>query len=594
VLGSTLPNIAEQLTIAGPGAASLTISGNNSVGVLVVNAGVTLDLQNVTVANADNAIFNLGGTLRVTGSVIADNVGLDGAGIYNSAGVVEVVGSTLSGNKADYYGGALYSSGTVTIRNSTLSNNSTSPFLSGWGGGIYIHRGALTVIQSTLSGNSSNCFGCLGGGILNFGSATIVNSTFSGNSSRGGGGIHTYGPVSITSSTLANNTAGISGFGGAISSYGGLVTLRSTIVANNVGGNCYINPSIITEGRHNLVFPSASPGTPCGIGIPGADPLLGPLQDNGGPTFTFALLPGSPALDAISPAECAAVATDQRGVARPQGSACDIGAFEAGIPNDPPDTTISAGPPALSLSNAASFSFAGADDLTPPGELTFECSLDGAPFAACSSPQGYGELADGAHTFQVRALDSAGNVDPTPASYAWTIVTNCATAIPTISGTPGNDRLNGTAGSDIIFGLGGADTIDGRGGDDLLCGGGGADILRGAAGNDTLDGDAGADRLFGDAGDDTLSGGAGGDRLRGGLGNDTLGGGDGSDTLAGRAGDDTLSGGLGNDTLSGGLGDDTLAGDGGADAFTGGAGTDSAADFTPADGDTQTGVEIGV
>jgi CSLREA domain-containing protein len=119
-LGSSLPAINDSLTIAGPGVANLTISGNNAVRALTVNAGIKLSVQDLTIANG-NAI--------------------DGGGIYNNFGVVELVNSTLSGNKADYYGGGIYSNGTLTIRSSTLSGNSASPYFGGLGGGIYI-RGA--------------------------------------------------------------------------------------------------------------------------------------------------------------------------------------------------------------------------------------------------------------------------------------------------------------------------------------------------------------------------------------------------------------------------------------------------------------------
>src|SRR5205823_7345594 len=82
----------------------------------------------------------------------------------------------------------------------------------------------------------------------------------------------------------------------------------------------------------------------------------------------------------------------------------------------PPDTTITAGPTGTTTSHSASFSFAATET------ATFECSLDGTAWAACSSPQSYSSIGDGAHTFQVRATDAAGNVDPTPASRSWTIV----------------------------------------------------------------------------------------------------------------------------------------------------------------------------
>src|SRR5207249_3875265 len=86
-----------------------------------------------------------------------------------------------------------------------------------------------------------------------------------------------------------------------------------------------------------------------------------------------------------------------------------------------PDTSVLSGPSSPTSSTSASFTFAGTDDVTPPGSLTFECQVDGAGFAVCASPATYSGLAAGAHTFEVRAKDAAGNVDPTPAAFNWTI-----------------------------------------------------------------------------------------------------------------------------------------------------------------------------
>lgn len=89
--------------------------------------------------------------------------------------------------------------------------------------------------------------------------------------------------------------------------------------------------------------------------------------------------------------------------------------------NTPPDTTIDSGPPNPSSSSDATFTFSGTDNVTPSGDLTFECQLDSDGFSSCASPQNYSGLAPGSHTFDVRAIDGAGNVDPTPASYTWEI-----------------------------------------------------------------------------------------------------------------------------------------------------------------------------
>ncbi|MCL4859476.1 MAG: HYR domain-containing protein, partial [Caldilineaceae bacterium] len=100
----------------------------------------------------------------------------------------------------------------------------------------------------------------------------------------------------------------------------------------------------------------------------------------------------------------------------------------------PPDTTITTAPATESDSPDASFSFTGADNLTAAGSLTFECKLDDEDFAPCVSPQAYNGLADGEHTFQVRAIDAAGNADPTPASHTWKVDTSSTT--PNVLVTP--------------------------------------------------------------------------------------------------------------------------------------------------------------
>jgi hypothetical protein len=114
----------------------------------------------------------------------------------------------------------------------------------------------------------------------------------------------------------------------------------------------------------------------------------------------------------------------------------------------PPDTSITSGPPDPSTSSSASFSFTGTDDVTPTASLTYECQLDGATFAGCSSPQSYSGLSDGSHTFQVRARDAAANLDPTPAYQAWQVNTGSST---------GTDRL-----PDLGMGRVSAFTIDTR------------------------------------------------------------------------------------------------------------------------------------
>jgi predicted outer membrane repeat protein len=325
-------------------------------------------------------IYSRGGTLTVSNSTLSGNFvsEANGGGIYSYGGTLTVSNGTFSGNSAEYFGGGIYSEdSTVTVSNSMLSGNSAEN--GGCGGGIYSRGGTLTVSNSVLSANHAFNGGsggamCSGGGTVTVsnsvlsgnsawyggginsggdgyfpagvGTVTLNNSTLSGNAAHaGGGGINNnngfnnaYGvsTVTVTNSTLSGNLTNGSG-GGIYSRFGGLVIVQNTILANSLGGNC---GTIVSSRGHNL----SDDGT-CSTsftqssdlnGIPaGLDP--GGLQNNGGPTQTIALLPDSPAVDAIplSPTNYCTdangttpVATDQRGGARPQGPACDIGAFE--------------------------------------------------------------------------------------------------------------------------------------------------------------------------------------------------------------------------------------------------------------------------
>jgi uncharacterized protein len=277
----------------------------------------------------------------------------------------------------------------------------------------------------------------------------------------------------------------------------------------------------------------------------------------------------------------------------------------------PPDTTITSNPPTLTNSTSASFSFSGTDDVTPSGSLTFECDLDGGGFSLCSSPQTYNSLADGSHTFQVRATDEAGNIDPTPASFTWTI----DTVAPTISVAAGGmcSASGGTMNLTVADSSGNPLTLSGSSSNttavpnaNIVFGGSGSSrtvaitavagstvrtatltinvsdgvntasttitVIVGTSGNNTaLNGTSGANLILGLDGNDTLSGLAGNDLLCGGIKNDTLNGGANDDTLRGEAGNDSLTGSTG------------------ADLFSGGAGNDTNTDFNAGQGDTNDG-----
>jgi Ca2+-binding RTX toxin-like protein len=173
-----------------------------------------------------------------------------------------------------------------------------------------------------------------------------------------------------------------------------------------------------------------------------------------------------------------------------------------------PETTITSGPEGSTSDTTPEFGFSSSDQ-----GATFQCRVDGEEFRACGSPTTTGPLAFGQHTFEVRAVDSLGNPDQTPASRTLTVALLPGRCANPLAGTGRSDELNGTPAGDRIRGRGGADIVNGG---------------------------AGADCLFGDAGADILSGGSGGDTISGGAGNDNIGAGQGKDRVVAGAGNDTI------------------------------------------------------
>jgi Right handed beta helix region len=312
-ISSTL-TISQNLTLDGSGQ-SVTLDGGLSVGVLLVNSGVSFTLNALTIAHGlAGGLYNNGGTVSITNSTFSGNAGAAGGGLYNNGGTVSITNSTFSDNVASgllHPGAGLGSTGgTVTINNSTFANNRAlhpEP-----GGGLFNGFGTvMSISNSTVVGNSTR-------GLYNAGTLTIRNSTVVGNSSEG---LNNAGTLTIRNSTVVGN-----GSQGLINVNVGTVTIGASIMANNTWGNC-VNDGTITSQGYNL-----ESGSDCGFtgtgDLQNTDPkLASALASNGGATQTLALLSGSPAIDHIPTSACT-LSTDQRGVSRPQGPACDIGAFE--------------------------------------------------------------------------------------------------------------------------------------------------------------------------------------------------------------------------------------------------------------------------
>ena len=269
--GSGDLDIHKDLTIQGAGAGVTIIDGGRIDRVLDISCGCTVIISGLTLRNGNvsgfgGGVFNRLANLTLTNVNISSNVSGSSAGGIGNVGTANLTNVSISGNRTTINGGGIFNEGTMRLINSTIS---------------------------------SNVSGSAGGGIANVGTATLTNATISGNlaGSVASGGIANLGAATLTNVLLSGNMA-------------------------LFGGNCI---GTMTSLGHNL-----DSGTTCGFAGPGdlsnTDPKLGPLQNNGGFTLTHALLPGSPAIDAGDNAGCPS--TDQRGIIRPQGTACDIGAYE--------------------------------------------------------------------------------------------------------------------------------------------------------------------------------------------------------------------------------------------------------------------------
>lgn len=314
------------------------------------------------------------GTLTLSAVEISENLANYGGGIsHDTSQTMTLVDSTISKNTANQQGGGLYcgsasTSVVNTITNSIFLENTSVNYGGGIfnfgnleithsrfeansatiqsGGGIYTYGDAVTtrVEQSTLIRNTASN----GGGIINYSNLEILDSSFIENTALGtsgyGGGINNQKNLHISNSTFSGNLAAFGGGGVMNSSNGSMLMINCTLTgnsANNGGGlhnvgaldfantiiansvsisDCWNNDGTITTNSQNLIMD----GT-CSPDLSG-DPLLSPLANNGGPTLTHALKCDSPAIDVADAAYCPA--TDQRGVERPQGDGCDIGAFE--------------------------------------------------------------------------------------------------------------------------------------------------------------------------------------------------------------------------------------------------------------------------
>jgi len=348
--------------IWGGGIYNAGFNPGGSAALTVSNSTVSGNSANQTIGRGGGGIYNDGdnngsATLAISNSTLSSNSAPYGGGIVNDGtfagnAALTIDNCTITANSAmgtgSAFGGGIYNDGdsggsaTLSISNSTVSGNSA-----GQGGGI-VSNATVTINNSTLSGNTALNSG---GGILNRGALSVSNSTISSNSAlsslsfpSGGGGIFTAGTLTILSSTVKDNSNPVFNGSGGILNYGisgsSVVNIGSTILQTSASG--YNLGFFGTESTYNSLGYNLSNDSGGGF-LTGAgdqintDPLLGPLQDNGGPTFTHELLTGSPAIDQGK--NFSGSTTDQRGTGfartvdlgfpKPTGGdGTDIGSFE--------------------------------------------------------------------------------------------------------------------------------------------------------------------------------------------------------------------------------------------------------------------------
>jgi hypothetical protein len=309
-------NDHQNVVISGAGAANTIIDGNHLERVFFVAQGASTTIARMTIRNgvtSSGAGISNFGALTVTDSVVEGNQGLDGGGIYSS-GSLNVVRSTIRSNIATK-GGGLYLTGASTLRGSTVYNNGADD-----GGGIYSTSQTLYVVNSTLSTNYANTNG---GGIFSSGTSNFYNA-------------------SVINNDADHDRDENGGIGGGVYVPSGTFGVSNTLIAQNTILDAPIDDDcngFIAAFGWNLFGETDG----CAFGGNGAASVgvvstatIGPLQNNGGPVWTHALLTGSQAIDStFDSVGCydqyiAPLSIDQRGARRPAGLRCDVGAFEYG------------------------------------------------------------------------------------------------------------------------------------------------------------------------------------------------------------------------------------------------------------------------
>ncbi len=335
--------VDRDLTIVGAGPdATLVRAGpsrqGESVSVFMVPGmvpGHRVEISGMTIeggsATWGGGIYNQGDLTLVDLVVRGNEAEIHGGGIFNLMGGTLVLSRSLVTGNVARHGGGIFNDATITVTDSTVVGNSA---IRGKGGGLHNSQGGVVALSNTsISGNSSR-FG--GGGIYTRSELTLVNAIVMDNQAGSdGGGIFNWGArLRITNSTVALNRAPSEG-GGVHNIASGMMTLTNSIIAANeskVGPDCFTSVDDARSGGHNLVGNGVAcdlrshEGDLIGTADRPIDPNMRIMHDDSGRATSYVLLDGSPAIDAAD--DVMAPGADRRGMARPQGGASDIGAYE--------------------------------------------------------------------------------------------------------------------------------------------------------------------------------------------------------------------------------------------------------------------------
>lgn len=321
------------------GNSKITLDGENLRQIFLVGNGAEVTLQNIVLTRGGE--FN-GGLVHVYTNGVAfiyksvlenTNVGFKYGGAIFNEGLLDIEQSILRDNTAQITGGAIHNVGTLTVRNSVFYSNKAFDPGAGYGdGGAIYNLGPLTIERTTLGYNRAERYG--GALALKGNAAEITNSTIHENYADRGAGIYADAAtgVEVVNATIDRNNAD---YGANVWNSGVPFTILNTIIADGSTEADDGTPSLdcdgpaLTSQGGNIISDGSCITTSLPTDQRNTDPKLTYLWPNGGFTDTVRPAPNSPAIDKALDAGCPTI--DQRGVARPQGSHCDVGAFEVGI-----------------------------------------------------------------------------------------------------------------------------------------------------------------------------------------------------------------------------------------------------------------------